>query len=381
MGMIQQITNRIFWLTVSGPLLFALALNFTACGSVSGISLAQLAEVAAPTAPASSITLDIADAGVTFNAALITQGTTTVSLTTLYQTIYDFSTLAHQGWNSPMPLSGGGFASGPTFASGDFSYVSDATNWHGMANLTSPLLTDYVMVSEFTANLASPLDMMAVCMRVQANLDQHYTFTMWSGNYNIYRHNAGFTGLATSAGFVPVVGTTYMIKSYAVGTALKLKIWAKGAAEPGAWGASATDATYASGYPCLDFYIQQNATYDNIRIGDATYTTDYSMSDPTFMFASATITGRTITSVTGSVTASGSDTVKFDVSIDGGLTFLAWNGSAWAANAAYAGAMTLSTLSTNISSLTVPATLHVRAHLHSDLGYSTPVLSNLVLNF
>jgi hypothetical protein len=301
-----------------------------------------------------------------------------VQLKTLYSSLVNFSDGLDNSWNTLITLPGGSFATGPDFTGGNLSFASQ-TDWVGVANSTTSQ-SDYVMLMEFAASVFDGGNTISSCMRMQANNDDHYRFSIASSTADIsYRASAAWTSVASAAvSLTPAASTTYFVKTSAVGGDLSLKIWDSSSTEPTTAQVTVTDATYASGYPCLMFQAGITGTVDNIRIGSSSYSTDYSIANPTFVFPA--IPQRAgIRSVSATVTSTGSDAVKFDVSLDGGTTYLVWDGTTWVSNSlGYASANTLADVSANIASMPlVSGLVLIRAYLHSETGYSTPSLSGL----
>ena len=304
-----------------------------------------------------------------------------ISLKPQYSALYTFSDLSDQGWSSQVTATGGTFSTGPDFSAGLLSFAS-LTDWVGLA-LASSTQSDYVQLVEYQASVFDGASTLSTCMRMQGNLDDHYRFSLASGNLDIsYRATSAFTSAGTQAlALTPAADTTYMVKSTAVGSTLGLRIWQKGTAEPSSDQLSVTDATYASGSPCLLFQAGQTATVDNIRIGGSTYTSDYSTANPTFVFPEFDQRSGVV-AVQGEASEPGDDRIRFDVSTDGGTTYQTWNGSQWNANTAgYSGAVSLATLSAFIQGLPRGdlGRVKIRAYFHSELGYTSPSLTPLTI--
>ena len=321
----------------------------------------------------------------TYDSSVISVSNGVFALKPLYQTIYNFNDNLDGGWSSQITGLGGSFATGPDFSLGTISFASQ-TNWVGLTNLASSL-TDYVTVSEFSASVLDGASTLSSCLRAQANLDDHYLLSLASGTLDISVRTGGITtSLGTAAlALTPVTGTTYMMKASAIGTTLGFRVWESGTTEPTSDQISFTDATFASGSPCVMVQAGVTGAFDNIRVGDSAYTTDYSTAAPSITFPAVPLRAG-LGRVAASVAASGSDSVRFEVSLDGGATFLIWDGFSWITNTAgFNGANVLSTFSERISELPMPSenlaltNVIIKAYLHSQLGYTTPQLSSLTI--
>jgi hypothetical protein len=71
------------------------------------------------------------------------------------------------------------------------------------------------------------------------------------------------TGLGAAQSFTYTADTTYKARFHVVGTAIKGKVWAASASEPGSWGLEVTDSTYTSGHH--GFSVAGGATNANAR--------------------------------------------------------------------------------------------------------------------
>ncbi len=102
---------------------------------------------------------------------------------------------------------------------------------------------------------------------------------------------------------------------------------------------------------------------------DGTYPTD----NPTIKNATV-LNCQGITSFAATITAAGSDAIKFTIEIDG--TEYYWDGAAWSTSSGYAQSNTAADINTNISSITYGTGVAIRfvAYLHSDDGSTTPSL-------
>jgi hypothetical protein len=74
--------------------------------------------------------------------------------------------------------------------------------------------------------------------------------------------------------------------------------------------------------------------------------------------------------------------IRWTVSIDGGTTFLYWNGSAWAVSSGFGQSNTLALFNANLSSLNLAAgSAMLQAYVSSPTGTSAVVTTNVVLSF
>ena len=78
----------------------------------------------------------------------------------------------------------------------------------------------------------------------------------------VNRFLGGAWSFVAAAGFVNDPGAWYWIRFRAEGTALKVRVWADGAAEPAAWTISATDSGIAAGSAGLYVYEPNTVSFD-----------------------------------------------------------------------------------------------------------------------
>jgi hypothetical protein len=69
--------------------------------------------------------------------------------------------------------------------------------------------------------------------------------------------------------------------------------------------------------------------------------------------------------------------IRYVLSADNGVTYLYWNGSAWAVSSGYAQSNAGVDVNTNIGTFPTIGTLKVKAYLHSDFGLATPQLDDI----
>jgi glucose/arabinose dehydrogenase len=159
--------------------------------------------------------------------------------------------------------------------------ASDGQVWGGEANTLSwfSIVSNAGQVSGGNA----PRD--AVLGPTVANVDVLFTGSLstWSGGGNIgsvvrwqntntwykayitgttlvlqKRVNGTYTILSTVP-FTATAGTQYSIRFQAVGTTLRVRVWAASAAEPGTWNITATDGSIASGRPGIRVHMLGSA--------------------------------------------------------------------------------------------------------------------------
>lgn len=346
------------------------------CSQKSSFTLGQIMKTGSAVSPVES------EAAV-FDSSLLQVSSGTISLKSQYTRLDTFNDNTAGNWTTSVTAIGGSFATGPDFSLGSLSF-SSLTDWVGLAD-SGTAVTNYVQLFEVNASVLDGANTLSSCMRMQANFDDHYRFTIAGGNLEISsRATSAFSSLGTTAAsLTPTTGSNYFVKTSSIGSSLGMRVWEVGTAEPTADQISVTDTTYASGVPCLLFQAAQTAVVDNIRIGPAAFESDYSRANPSFVFPN--IDQRAgIAAVSSTITKAGSDDVKFDVSIDDGASYLFWDGSAWTTNLnGYADANPLATMSAAIANLGRSGTgyIKIRAHLHSELGYSSPTLSNLEITY
>lgn len=313
----------------------------------------------------------------TYTASKVAFTSGTISVNNTYTLIDDFSDNNNTLWSTI--LLGGTNTSTETSQRMDFDCNS---NWAGLQNTTGATWTDYIAYSESTLNAwETGTQVVAIYARVQDN-NNLYMGGTWNNTHYVYRRNGGTWTMITSvAGFATATATTYATKLRVNGNALEYKIWDTSGAEPGAYQISTTDGTssFASGQFGLACY-RGDGYWDNARAYDVSATTEYWTDDPTVLFPATVPVGTVYSwdSISLSTTESGSDDIRFDISLDGGSTYLTYSGGDWITNSSgYSGAISASVLATNFSTLPTSATsIILRAYLHSNDGSTTPSINS-----
>jgi hypothetical protein len=205
-------------------------------------------------------------------------------------------------------------------------------------------------------------------------------------NHYIYKMIGGFmTAIATIPTTISQsTGTTYAQKLKLDATTISYKIWELGTPEPVGWNTTANDANIASGSFALSCY-SGNGIWDNARVYEVAATTDYDLTNPAIEFPEFIISDNLsrYESISIDATLSGSDTIKFDVSYDGGATFLTYTGGNWQLNGSgYSGAMTVTEVNLHLKTFaTETSAITFRAYLHSNDGTTTPTFNGLTLSY
>lgn len=123
-------------------------------------------------------------------------------------------------------------------------------------------------------------------------------------------------------------------------------------------------------------------TRASVDLLTVTYTGQiYPTDDPAIINASG-VGADALNDFSATVSASGSDGVRFQVQVSGSNKY--WNGSAWAASdGTYAQANSAATIAANAASLDIAAgaTIKVRALLHSADGSTSPTLTGAVVTY
>ena len=88
-----------------------------------------------------------------------------------------------------------------------------------------------------------------------------------------------------------------------------------------------------------------------------------------------------ITNISAAVTATGANAITFVVSLNGGTSFLWWDGFAWNGSTTFAQSNSLSTINLHLNSLPVMSNFELLAYLHSATGTTTPTLANVVITY
>lgn len=110
----------------------------------------------------------------------------------------------------------------------------------------------------------------------------------------------------------------------------------------------------------------------------------YNTASPTIGFTTQAVSDvflNKVTNVTATIVASGGDSITFTASVNGGSTFIWWNGVAWATSSGVAQSNSLATFVANLATLPLVTTFELQAFLTSGAGTTTPVLSNVVVTY
>lgn len=137
-----------------------------------------------------------------------------------------------------------------------------------------------------------------------------------------------------------------------------------------------------------NFSIDTDYSYDNTKItlsngkaelldlGSGTYNT----SNPTIKNTTV-LNVQGISSFSATIIATGSDSVKFVIEVDGVNKY--WTGSAWSTSSGYAQSNTIAEINTNIATISYGTGVAIRfiAYLHSDAGTSTPSVDDISITY
>lgn len=106
----------------------------------------------------------------------------------------------------------------------------------------------------------------------------------------------------------------------------------------------------------------------------------YSVLNPTIV-SNAYLSAEGLTSFAATVTETGSDTITFTVEVDAVEYY--WDGAAWATGGSFANSNTAADINTNVATLDLSAGVNMRiiAYIHSNDGSSTPILSDITVNY
>ncbi len=325
----------------------------------------------------------------TYAATDIQVNSSGASLTPLFQSIDTFSDAVDTDWT--------GFVTGVAnivFSDTGTAMSYDCANsWAGIEYNVVTNYSDYMLYAEVTPTswdlAAQPIGIVARYMDNQ----NFYMAQTFSNTHYFYKMEAGVWSapMNTAAGFTPSAGVTYAMKVRVQGNAtltLQYKVWDASGAEPVGWSLTATELeppnnTFDMGSLALACFAG-DGSWDNVRYYDGAATTNYTTSVSTLVFP--TVTGVSTVSQWSSLNISStiptSDNIRYDISVDGGATFLTYSGG-WTTNAGgYATAISLSTLNANITSLgTTSKTFTLRAYFASNDGSTTPSIQSAVLNY
>ncbi len=87
-----------------------------------------------------------------------------------------------------------------------------------------------------------------------ASVQNFYYIGFVQNNLSVRKTVSSTQTTVTSAAFTASASTNYWLRCLQVGTSIKLKIWADGSSEPGAWNISTTDSSLAQGSPGLRLF-------------------------------------------------------------------------------------------------------------------------------
>jgi len=249
-----------------------------------------------------------------------------------------------------------GDAWGATWAAGELSTGASALIQSNVGRITTASAGGYSGASTRKVNLSNPTDQVwlmkfrwptgdecypGIWMRagndvLDAQSGYCFELNRPGNNWKVFKTTSyTATDLAT-ASFTFTSNTWYWVRCGVVGSDLKLKIWADGAAEPSAWTWEGTDSTYAGAGRC------------GIRVGpgntgSAKFEIDDFALDDAFALAfsaTATLTG------SGSLTASGAPKPTASPAVAGSGALTTTRTPAFAVAAAMAGAGSLTTTRT-----------------------------------
>lgn len=299
-----------------------------------------------------------------------------------YTVIDDFDDNDYTGIWTPTNING----SGQSFTEASEKMSFDCQTGISAQVLTTPqVLANHTTYVETTPSVFdSGLNPLTIIGRyVDAN--NFYIGITDNSNHYIYHMSGGFmfslASVATTINQVP--GTTYAQKFKLDGNNLYYKIWELGTTEPG-WLVTATDANIASGSYALPCYSGDGA-WNNARVYEVAADRDYDVATGySIVFPEYSISENLsrYESLAITATLNGSDTIKFDISDDGGTTFYSYSGGSWNTNTNYAGANTLAEINSNLKTFpTDTSAITIRAWLYSDDGTTTPVFTKLTLTY
>jgi hypothetical protein len=177
-------------------------------------------------------------------------------------------------------------------------------------------------------------------------------------------------------------GVTYAQKLKMIGNSIQYKIWQLGTTEPASYVFTTTDNSIANGEIAASCYLGQGY-WDNVRVYDTDSVADYETSVQTVIFENYEFEQDLFkwSGFEATLELNTSDEIRFDVSLDGGTTYMTHDGSDWVTNSnGYTDALSTSALNQNIVSLTTNTTqVRLRAYLKSADGTSTPKIQQVKL--
>jgi hypothetical protein len=321
----------------------------------------------------------------TYTASEVDITSSACTIAVNYNQVDDFADATTAGtWTS---YNYDGFSITTTEASNQLSYDCDLGT-SGMELDTPLALVDHTVYVETTpATDDGGNNMLTIIGRYQDS-DNFYRAITDGTNHYITRVIGGFSFTVASAAITvgSSLGTTYKQKFKMDGYDLYYKVWESTSTEPSAWAITTSDggSNYASGSFALGCNSGTGA-WANPRYYASGKETDYDTDDPTITFPEFTVT-ETLSqwlSVEMTATLSGSDTIKFDVSDDGGGSFMTYSGGTWTTNGGgYSGALSVSELNSYLKYFpTESSSIVLRAYIHSDEGLTTPNFTQLSLTY
>lgn len=299
-----------------------------------------------------------------------------------YTEIDTFDDNDYTGVWTPTNINGGGFS---------FSETGEQMTYDCQAGIEAQVLTTPIVLTDHTTYVETTpstfdngLTPLTIVSRYVDD-DNFYIGITDNSNHGIYEMIGGFMfPIATVPSTITqTTGTTYAQKFKADGANLYYKIWELGTTEPG-WQVTTTDASFASGSFALPCYTG-DGEWDNARVYEVAADRDYDVATGyPVVFPEYTISENIsrYESLAITATLNGGDTIKFDISDDGGTTFYSYSGGSWNTNTNYAGANTLAEINSNLKTFpTDTSAITIRAWLYSDDGTTTPVFTKLTLTY
>jgi len=212
----------------------------------------------------------------------------------------------------------------------------------------------------------------------------YYQVVTDSTHHRLYKkiNNALFLIQQVPVTLSITTGVTYAQKLKMVGNSIQFKIWQLGTTEPTSYVFTTTDNSITSGELTASCYLGQGF-WDNVRVYDTDSVADYETTVQTVIFDNYEFEQDLFkwSGFDASLELNTSDEIRFDLSLDGGTTYLTHDGSDWVTNSnGFTDALTAAEMNQNITSLTTNTNqVRLRAFLKSADGTTTPKIQQVKL--
>jgi hypothetical protein len=318
----------------------------------------------------------------TFNAGEIQVVSDTASLISSAISFDDFDDNVTTNWSSSLiTATSSAFTEENQMMSGDCNAGTAA-----LIPIINLATDDYVLYLETTPTTFDSTPSLSTLFRY-ADISNHFKVTSIAGQHTIDVVSGGVTtNVATvaDASFTLTTGITYATRISVNGITLEYKIWIPATEpEPAAYQVTGTNALNTTGGFALECN-QSEVIFNNVEELPAGGTNNTVLGASTLTFpvmpTDGTMTFISKFELTG--TLLDENELLFDISFDGGTTFLTY-ANFWRENTSSEnGAMTLTQLNDKIRDLSPPSnTPIIRAYFYSADGWANPQVTTLKITY